>query len=268
MLVTREERAPRLLPRHAERTRGGGAGAPAVAVVPPDATLSVEGPVTTALAAQRAAGIQNPEDSQRTSAVGGQRHSIPLAPRLEGRVALEDDARDASLPQRDPGPEAPEPATDNCDPRVHMMLTLLLLSLTTKVAALRPPSPAPTLINALSTAAASVSDPDLAAIVKAVDVESLTHLIETLVVENAPWVAKYGEQGRFGLPLDSQDPLVKLQRAECVLALHLILHHEAATVPGTDRYAPLSPSDFIDPDRLQVLLSASNGGKSESETKS
>lgn len=89
-------------------------------------------------------------------------------------------------------------------------------------------------------------------------------------VADAPWVAKYKEQGRFGLPLDSDDPLIKLQResqrhhhirkkatragAECLLALHLILEHPPdATMAATEAAAALRASDFIEAERLNVL---------------
>lgn len=73
------------------------------------------------------------------------------------------------------------------------------------------------------------------------------------VVEATPWVARYKEEGRFGLPLQSDDPLVKLNRAECVLGLHLLLYGD---VDATANHAALRVADFIDEDRLEVLSSA------------
>mmetsp|Transcript_10417 Transcript_10417/g.33314 ORF Transcript_10417/g.33314 Transcript_10417/m.33314 type:complete len:168 (-) Transcript_10417:28-531(-) len=116
-------------------------------------------------------------------------------------------------------------------------------------------SPAPAIINALATGKVP-SDETTAGIVKSVATERLHEVLERVVAE-ATWVAKYHEEGRFGLPLDSTDPLVALQRAECVLALHLILNHgPSAAIPATETAAALRASDFIEADRLEVLLLA------------
>mmetsp|Transcript_22403 Transcript_22403/g.88951 ORF Transcript_22403/g.88951 Transcript_22403/m.88951 type:complete len:106 (+) Transcript_22403:519-836(+) len=74
----------------------------------------------------------------------------------------------------------------------------------------------------------------------------------------AAWVAKYREEARFGLPLNASDPLTALQRAECVLALHLLVSHPPDGVAhvGDGSSPPLRPSDFIEPDRLEVLAGA------------
>jgi len=46
---------------------------------------------------------------------------------------------------------------------------------------------------------------------RSVDAPALSILLERAVAQ-APWVTKYKEEGRFGLPLDSADPLVAMQR--------------------------------------------------------
>ena len=71
-------------------------------------------------------------------------------------------------------------------------------------------------------------------------------------VAEAAWVAKYQEEGRFGLPLDSDDPLVAMQRCECLLALYLLEHHPDG-LAADDGAPPLRADDFIDEERLGVL---------------
>lgn len=82
-------------------------------------------------------------------------------------------------------------------------------------------------------------------------------LVEALVaaVDATAWVAKYKEEGRFGLPLDSEDPLVAMQRNECLLALYLLREHPDG-LRSADGAPPLKASDFIDDERLEVLGAA------------
>lgn len=68
--------------------------------------------------------------------------------------------------------------------------------------------------------------------------------------DGAEWVAKYGEEGRFGLPLAEMDnPLVLLERAKCFLALYLLGAHTDAVL-SQDNAPEL---DFIDDEVAEVL---------------
>lgn len=83
----------------------------------------------------------------------------------------------------------------------------------------------------------------------------------------ASWIAKYGEWNRFGLlPEESMvgvdertriDPLFAMNRAECLLALFMDqveapeLSRKNVTVPDNSKV------DFLDTDRLEVLLGLS-----------
>lgn len=90
-----------------------------------------------------------------------------------------------------------------------------------------------------------------AAVALRLDRESLSAALVAAVAA-APWVAKYGEEGRFGLPLDSADPLVTMQRNECLLALYLLRDH-ADGLRADDGAPPLRAADFIEEDVLGVL---------------
>lgn len=68
--------------------------------------------------------------------------------------------------------------------------------------------------------------------------EALTTLLESLVTLT-PWINKFKAAPSFGVGAAS-DPLARLCRAECMLAL-IILHVEGGKV------------DFVDEDRLEVL---------------
>ena len=81
--------------------------------------------------------------------------------------------------------------------------------------------------------------------------ESLAATLEAAAAA-APWVAKYGEEGRLGLPLASADPLVAMQRNECLLALWLLAEHPGGLDAGGGA-PPLRAADFIDAERLEVL---------------
>ena len=96
-----------------------------------------------------------------------------------------------------------------------------------------------------------------AAVAARVDREGLGAALEAAVA-SAPWVAKYKEEGRFGLPLDSADPLVMMQRNECLLALYLLREHPAG-LESDDGAPPLRAADFIDDERLEVLAAPGDG---------
>jgi len=68
--------------------------------------------------------------------------------------------------------------------------------------------------------------------------EALTTLLESIVTLT-PWINKFKAAPSFGIGAAS-DPLARLCRAECMLAL-IILHVEGGRV------------DFVDEDRLEVL---------------
>mmetsp|Transcript_13926 Transcript_13926/g.18584 ORF Transcript_13926/g.18584 Transcript_13926/m.18584 type:complete len:163 (+) Transcript_13926:158-646(+) len=100
----------------------------------------------------------------------------------------------------------------------------------------------PAIINALAGNGQNCEEA-VADIVRQIDKEKLNVLLENAVLAT-PWIVKYKEEGRFGLPLDSSDPLIKLQRAECILAIFLLQYNHDTS---------LRASDFIEPDRLEVL---------------
>ena len=68
--------------------------------------------------------------------------------------------------------------------------------------------------------------------------EPLWALVQA-AVDAAPWVAKYGALSQFGVG-DLGDPYVRMSRAECMLAAH-ILHIENESV------------SFLEEERLEVL---------------
>ena len=116
-------------------------------------------------------------------------------------------------------------------------------------------SPAPLVINALvamerGASARAADAPDVA-----IEVQEMRPKLQEVLVSTCadePWIAKYKEEGRFGLPLDSDDPLVAMQRCECLLALYLLEHHPDG-LAADDGAPPLRADDFIDEERLGVL---------------
>ena len=116
-------------------------------------------------------------------------------------------------------------------------------------------SPAPLVINALvamerGASARAADAPDVA-----IEVQEMRPKLQDVLVSTCadePWIAKYKEEGRFGLPLDSDDPLVAMQRCECLLALYLLEHHPDG-LAADDGAPPLRADDFIDEERLGVL---------------
>jgi hypothetical protein len=117
-------------------------------------------------------------------------------------------------------------------------------------------SPAPLVINALvamerGASARAADAPDVA-----IEVQEMRPKLQEVLVSTCadePWIAKYKEEGRFGLPLDSKDPLVTMQRNECLLALYLLARHPDGV--SVDDGAPLlKAEDFLDQDRLDVVM--------------
>ena len=117
-------------------------------------------------------------------------------------------------------------------------------------------SPAPLVINALvamerGASARAADAPEIA-----IEVQEMRPKLQEVLVSTCadePWIAKYKEEGRFGLPLDSKDPLVTMQRNECLLALYLLARHPDGV--AVDDGAPLlKAEDFLDQDRLDVVM--------------
>ena len=116
-------------------------------------------------------------------------------------------------------------------------------------------SPAPLVINALvamerGASARAADAPEIAVAVQEMRPKLQDVLVSTCADE--PWIAKYKEEGRFGLPLSDVDPLVTMQRNECLLALYLLARHPDGV--AVDAGAPLlKAEDFLDQDRLDVV---------------
>lgn len=115
-------------------------------------------------------------------------------------------------------------------------------------------SPAPLAINALvamerGASARACDAPDVAVLVEALRPELQGALVRTCAEE--PWIAKYKEEGRFGLPLTDKDPLVCMQRNECLLGIYLLARHPDGLESGGGPL--LRAEDFLDPDRLDVM---------------
>ena len=90
----------------------------------------------------------------------------------------------------------------------------------------------------------------------AIEVQEMRPKLQEVLVSTCadePWIAKYKEEGRFGLPLSDVDPLVAMQRNECLLALYLLARHPDGV--SVDDGAPLlRAEDFLDQDRLDVVM--------------
>jgi len=98
----------------------------------------------------------------------------------------------------------------------------------------------------------------------------LDDLEATLVTrcEAAPWIAKYGEWATFGLMGNAEveaslsdvedrirdDPLFRLSRAECLLALFLATVEQPSLERSDESVPGGSTVDFLDADRKEVLL--------------
>ena len=117
-------------------------------------------------------------------------------------------------------------------------------------------SPAPLVINALvamerGASARAADAPEIA-----IEVQEMRPKLQEVLVSTCadePWIAKYKEEGRFGLPLSDVDPLVAMQRNECLLALYLLARHPDGV--SVDDGAPLlRAEDFLDQDRLDVVM--------------
>ena len=86
-------------------------------------------------------------------------------------------------------------------------------------------SPAPLVINALvamerAASARAADAPEIA-----IEVQEMRPKLQEVLVSTCadePWIAKYKEEGRFGLPLSDVDPLVAMQRNECLPRLVFI----------------------------------------------
>eukprot|EP00635_Sarcinochrysidales_sp_CCMP3193_P012553 CAMPEP_0118896442 /NCGR_PEP_ID=MMETSP1166-20130328/4310_1 /TAXON_ID=1104430 /ORGANISM="Chrysoreinhardia sp, Strain CCMP3193" /LENGTH=164 /DNA_ID=CAMNT_0006835501 /DNA_START=34 /DNA_END=528 /DNA_ORIENTATION=+ len=119
----------------------------------------------------------------------------------------------------------------------------------------RPPqgSPAPKYINAIVIG--QTDDEVVARLLREMDILELKRLVFKAVATNS-WICDNFEEDQYGIPMDSLNPFINMARAECMLALHLLIHYPPdGVVPATDDSPPLKVADFIDKDRLKVLRS-------------
>lgn len=65
--------------------------------------------------------------------------------------------------------------------------------------------------------------------------------------------SRFGELSQFGLPIEKTDPLTRMCRAECLLALHLMRGGAAAAADGGIAV------DFVDADKMFVLQTVKLG---------